>query len=66
MATVNPFDLLDDDSEDPALVLAKAAAAVPVAAPKSAAQPPAKTSAKLPSKPLPPSQAGKDSIFVSS
>ncbi|KAK6117467.1 hypothetical protein DH2020_048794 [Rehmannia glutinosa] len=66
MATLNPFGLLgDDDAEDPSQLLAAAQqkAAAPVSAtgqPKKAAaqaQPGAKASAKLPSKPLPPAQA---------
>ncbi|CAK9149386.1 unnamed protein product [Ilex paraguariensis] len=64
MATTNPFDLLgDDDAEDPSLLIAvqqqkiapkKAPASAPVAQ-----QPPSKPAAKLPSKPLPPAQAGE-------
>lgn len=55
MATLNPFDLLDDDTEDPSLLAAQLKiepkkAVVPLA--KQPAQP------KLPSKPLPPAQAG--------
>ncbi len=73
MATMNPFDLLgDDDAEDPSQLIAahqpKPAAAPPTkkAAPAQAktAAPPlqaAKHVAKLPSKPLPPSQAGANS-----
>ncbi|MBA0826875.1 hypothetical protein Goarm_011689, partial [Gossypium armourianum] len=64
MATKNPFDLLDDDTEDPSLLIAaveqqklekpkKAPASTPAAAQ------PAK-SAKLPTKPLPPSQAVRE------
>ncbi|CAG7897825.1 unnamed protein product [Brassica rapa] len=49
MATLNPFDLLDDDAEDPSQLAAAKPLKVEKAAP---AQP-----AKLPSKPLPPSQA---------
>ncbi|KAG8374656.1 hypothetical protein BUALT_Bualt10G0018700 [Buddleja alternifolia] len=65
MATVNPFDLLDDDAEDPTQLLA--AEEKKVAAPAQAkkapalAQPAAKPSAKLPSKPLPPAQAVRES-----
>jgi Stm1 len=61
MATLNPFDLLEDvESDDPSLLIAvtekkiaakKAAAPAPGSAPTSAA--------KLPTKPLPPAQAGK-------
>ncbi|XP_011081282.1 RGG repeats nuclear RNA binding protein A isoform X2 [Sesamum indicum] len=69
MATLNPFGLLgDDDAEDPTLLLAAqqkaAASALAAAQPKKApsqAQPAAKASAKLPSKPLPPAQAVRES-----
>lgn len=67
MATLNPFDLLEDDAEDPSLVIAAqqlkkvAATAAPVVSKKGAATkaPVAAAAAKLPSKPLPPTQAGK-------
>lgn len=67
MATANPFDLLgDDDNDDPSLLVQKIVSApvkkaqtAPLAG-KTAAQP-AKPSAKLPSKPLPPAQAGMSS-----
>ncbi|XP_060179909.1 RGG repeats nuclear RNA binding protein A-like [Lycium barbarum] len=57
MATLNPFDLLDDDAEDPSLFIAaqqaKQAALAASAPPKKGpVQPPA----KLPSKPAPPAQ----------
>lgn len=63
MATANPFDLLlDDDNEDPSLLIAAAQQKLPPAQPKKlqapAAAQPAKP-AKLPSKPLPPAQAGE-------
>lgn len=65
MATTNPFDLLvDDDNDDPNQLLAKLP---PVAkkSPAPAAQAdPAKPAAKLPSKPLPPAQAGKCTAFT--
>ncbi|KAG9154308.1 hypothetical protein Leryth_000760 [Lithospermum erythrorhizon] len=54
MASLNPFDLLgDDDSEDTSQLIAKVAAQ---------AQPPkeATVAVKLPSKPLPPSQAVRE------
>ncbi|KAJ0789187.1 putative hyaluronan/mRNA-binding protein [Helianthus annuus] len=55
MATMNPFDLLvDDDNDDPNQLIAKLSAAVAPAAKKT---PPAKSAAKLPSKPLPPAKA---------
>jgi plasminogen activator inhibitor 1 RNA-binding protein len=65
MATINPFDLLGDDAEDPSQLIAaeqlKAAAAA-AAAPKKGIdqgkQAAPKKPAQLPSKPLPPSQAG--------
>lgn len=63
MATANPFDLLgDDDNEDPSLLVQKIASApvkkeAPVGKTAAAAQP-VKPAAKLPTKPLPPAQAG--------
>ncbi|WCJ23025.1 RGG repeats nuclear RNA binding protein A [Euphorbia peplus] len=70
MATMNPFDLLgDDDAEDPSLLIAahqqKVGAAVTKEAqpqPKKAqSQQQVKQIANLPSKPLPPAQAVKES-----
>ncbi|KAJ4797325.1 Hyaluronan / mRNA binding family [Rhynchospora pubera] len=63
MATLNPFDLLEDvESDDPSQLIAateKKIAAKKAAAPAAAA--PAPTSgAKLPTKPLPPAQAVKE------
>ncbi|KAG5231107.1 hypothetical protein OIU76_006085 [Salix suchowensis] len=65
MATINPFDLLDDDAEDPSLIAAlKPVVSTPAAA--AAKKGPAQTqpkpapAAKLPSKPLPPSQAVRE------
>lgn len=67
MATMNPFDLLgDDDNEDPLQLHAaqQQKLPTPASAPKKTpGQAPAKpnaaaANAKLPSKPLPPSQAG--------
>lgn len=70
MATMNPFDLLGDDAEDPSQLIAseqlKAAAAPPKkpAATEqgkqrgAAAQPLQNKPAQLPSKPAPPAQAG--------
>ena len=67
MATINPFDLLDDDAEDPSLIAAqKPVVSPPAAAKKGSAQTqakPAAPAAKLPSKPLPPSQAGQLLLF---
>lgn len=64
MATLNPFDLLgDDDTEDPSQFIAAAQQKVQITADKKgpASAQPAKpvVQAKLPSKPLPPAQAGK-------
>ena len=66
MATKNPFDLLgDDDSEDLSQLIAaqkivpkKALAPTQPAAPAQQAKP-----AKLPSKPMPPAQAGEFVCF---
>jgi len=69
MATINPFDLLDDDAEDPSLIAAQKPVVSPpaaAAAKKGSAQTqakPAAPAAKLPSKPLPPSQAGQLLLF---
>ncbi|KAM3270947.1 RGG repeats nuclear RNA binding protein A [Capsicum chacoense] len=68
MATLNPFDLLEDDAEDPSLVIAAqqlkkvAATAAPVVSKKGPATkaPVAAAAAKLPSKPLPPTQAVRE------
>ncbi|KAL3360322.1 hypothetical protein AABB24_013655 [Solanum stoloniferum] len=64
MATVNPFDLLDDDAEDPSLLIAaqqlKHVAPVASAPAKKAQAQPTKPAAKLPSKPVPPSQAVRE------
>jgi hypothetical protein len=65
MATLNPFDILGaDDNDDPAQLLAAAAVAKQKAeAKKSAAATAGKgaqpTTAKLPTKPAPPAQAGE-------
>ena len=61
MATMNPFDLLGDDAEDPSQrIEAEQLKAVAVAAapkkPSNRAQP--NKPAQLPSKPPPPAQAG--------
>ncbi|XP_024010964.1 RGG repeats nuclear RNA binding protein C isoform X2 [Eutrema salsugineum] len=56
MATVNPFDLLGDDAEDPSQL----AVALPKKVEKAAAVQPSKA-AKMPTKPTPPSQAVKES-----
>lgn len=70
MATTNPFDLLgDDDAEDPSqLIAAQQKLAATAAQPKKVApaakakpvaeQQQTKPPAKLPSRPLPPAQAG--------
>lgn len=64
MATTNPFDLLgDDDNDDPSQLASHLLKIAP--AKKSSAPPPVAGSAqqakqaKLPSKPLPPAQAGE-------
>ncbi|XWS38635.1 hypothetical protein CRYUN_Cryun19dG0147700 [Craigia yunnanensis] len=64
MATKNPFDLLDDDTEDPSLLIAaveKQKLEKPKKTPGSAPAPaqPAKP-AKLPTKPSPPAQAVRE------
>ncbi|KAK6120453.1 hypothetical protein DH2020_045808 [Rehmannia glutinosa] len=72
MATLNPLGLLgDDDVEYPSLLLAaQQKAAAPASAPgqpkkaPAQAQPAAKASAKLPSKPLPPSHRGRPVIIL--
>lgn len=66
MATMNPFNLLGDDAEDPSQFIAAVqekpldASAVPAAkkAPAPAQATKNASQAKLPSKPLPPAQAG--------
>ncbi|XP_059275881.1 RGG repeats nuclear RNA binding protein A [Lycium ferocissimum] len=70
MATLNPFDLLGDDVEDPSVIAAQQLKqAAPVAATATKKGPvkgqvqPAKPVAKLPSKPLPPSEAVKESRY---
>lgn len=69
MASVNPFDLLgDDDNDDPSQLLAAQEHKLgPLAAKKPQAQPAAQPAkpAKLPSKPLPPAQAGELSASIS-
>ena len=65
MATVNPFDLLgDDDNDDPTQLIAAQQQKIVTkkAAPAAAGAAPAM--AKMPSKPLPPSQAGGFMIFA--
>jgi len=64
MATRNPFDLLDaDDIGDPSALLDSLAAPKdkPAAAAAKKQQPAVAASAKLPSKPLPPAQAVRES-----
>ncbi|CDP21265.1 unnamed protein product [Coffea canephora] len=65
MATLNPFDLLgDDDTEDPSQLIAAQKAPVAAAkktpAPAASQQQQSKPAAKLPSKPLPPTQAVRE------
>lgn len=68
MSTLNPFDLLgDDDAEDPSLIIAAQQKVEPKKAPAPSAKQPLQNKAaaaqpKLPSKPLPPAEAGKFSI----
>ncbi len=60
MATTNPFDLLgDDDNDDPSQVVLKLAPAKKSLAPPPSAAPAQQP--KLPSKPLPPAQAVRES-----
>ncbi|OWM86402.1 hypothetical protein CDL15_Pgr021488 [Punica granatum] len=63
MATMNPFDILGDaDNEDPSQLVAAVSIEKSKKAPVPAAAAPTqqgKPAAKLPSKPLPPAQAGK-------
>ena len=67
MATRNPFDLLDDDDNgDLSALFPSLAASKDKPAASMAAEPTMATSAKLPTKPLPPAQAGKYSQFPSS
>ncbi|XP_057808355.1 RGG repeats nuclear RNA binding protein A-like [Salvia miltiorrhiza] len=63
MATLNPFDLLGDDTEDPSLLAAQQQKIEP----KKSVAPPTKQPAqpKLPSKPLPPAQAVREAKFDS-
>lgn len=63
MASTNPFDLLgDNDNDDPSQLIIAAQQQQPKAAPKKAVAPAQAGSqpaqGKLPSKPLPPAQAG--------
>ncbi|XVF51829.1 hypothetical protein PTKIN_Ptkin04bG0215700 [Pterospermum kingtungense] len=64
MATKNPFDLLDDDTEDPSLLIAAAEKQKLEKPKKGPASAPAQTqpakSAKLPTKPPPPAQAVRE------
>ena len=68
MATANPFDLLVDDAEDPSLLIAahelKVTAAVGEKKAPAAAKAAVTKPAKLPSKPVPPSQAGNFLSFL--
>ncbi|PPS00943.1 hypothetical protein GOBAR_AA19722 [Gossypium barbadense] len=64
MATTNPFDLLDDDTEDPSLVIAAAEQQKLEKPKKATASAPAQAQpakpAKFPSKPSPPAQAVRE------
>lgn len=59
MASLNPFDLLGDDAEDPSQLAVALSQKVEKAA---ATVQPAKAG-KFPTKPAPPSQAGKSSFL---
>ncbi|KAK4365842.1 hypothetical protein RND71_013722 [Anisodus tanguticus] len=59
MATLNPFDLLDGDAEDPSLFVVAKQVVPNKKGPAQQTQQ-AKPSAKLPSKPLPPSEAVRE------
>lgn len=68
MASTNPFDLLgDDDNEDPSLLIQKAIASAAASPKKGAAVTNAAPTkqAKLPTKPVPPTQAGEISLIHS-
>ncbi|KAL1535785.1 RGG repeats nuclear RNA binding protein A-like [Salvia divinorum] len=58
MATINPFNLLGDDTEDPSLLAAQQLKIEPKKAAVTSAKQPAQP--KLPSKPLPPAQAVRE------
>ncbi|KMZ71918.1 hypothetical protein ZOSMA_172G00470 [Zostera marina] len=61
MATMNPFDLLgDDDNDDPSYLIAVHQQKIAAKKPSVAAAAPVKAPAKLPSKPLPPTQAVRE------
>ncbi|ONK70008.1 uncharacterized protein A4U43_C05F29250 [Asparagus officinalis] len=61
MATVNPFDLLvDDDNDDPTQMIAAHKQKVDSRKPAPATKGAAPATAKMPSKPLPPSQAVRE------
>lgn len=63
MATTNPFDLLGDDDTDDLtqLIAAQQQKPVPATQPKKPQVPAAQSAkpAKLPTKPIPPAQAGE-------
>jgi plasminogen activator inhibitor 1 RNA-binding protein len=60
MTTINPFELLGaDDNDDPTQLLAAAAAAKQKAEAKKQAAAATAGPAKLPTKPVPPAQAGE-------
>lgn len=64
MATMNPFDLLgDDDNDDPSYLIAVHQQKIAAKKPSVAAAAPVKAPAKLPSKPLPPTQAGEQFFY---
>lgn len=64
MATMNPFDLLGDDDNDDVSQLVEKIASAPAKKTPPAAGKPAAPPAKLPSKPLPPAQAGEFLVML--
>lgn len=62
MATSNPFDLLGhDDNDDPNQLVAKLPVPPPAQVPRKATVQPAAAAARMPSKPLPPAEAVRES-----
>lgn len=64
MATANPFDLLGDDDNDDVSHLIALQQLKKAPASASVAKQPPKQAAKLPSKPVPPAQAGETLNYV--
>ncbi|KAF6158815.1 hypothetical protein GIB67_012458 [Kingdonia uniflora] len=69
MATGNPFDLLvDDDTDDVSQLIAKKSVLAPTTTTTPTSVTPTQQQpkqGKLPSKPVPPTQAGETIIFIS-